>query len=207
MAGAGPLVVGDLLAGRYLLLDVVADDGPAVLWRATDEILARAVAVKVLPTPNKRARDAAEPFLDAAVRTCAINHPGLARVYDATLEHRPGRGNDVAFVISEWVDGESLDEHLTQTGALAPLDAVDVLRQAADALIAAHAGRTAARAPAPAQRAGHPVGSGADHRRRRRLGAARAAGRGGARRRPASAATPATWPPSSTPSSPPAGRG
>lgn len=140
MAGAGPLVVGDLLAGRYLLLDVVADEGPAVLWRATDEILARAVAVKVLPTPNKRERDAAEPFLDAAVRTCAINHPGLARVYDATLEERPGRGNDVAFVISEWVDGESLDEHLTQTGALAPLDAVDVLRQAADALIAAHEG-------------------------------------------------------------------
>ncbi len=85
MTGAGPLVVGDLLAGRYLLLEVVADDGPAVLWRATDEILARAVAVKVLPAPNKRMRDAAEPFLDAAVRTCSINHPGLARVYDVSF--------------------------------------------------------------------------------------------------------------------------
>ena len=136
----GPLQVGDLLAGRYLLLDVIADDGPAVLWRASDEILARAVAVKVLATPTKRAREEAEPFLDAAVRTCSVNHPGLARVYDATLEHRPGRGNDVAFVISEWVDGEPLDAHLAQTGALAPVDAADVLRQAADALIAAHAG-------------------------------------------------------------------
>ncbi|MCW2542473.1 MAG: murein biosynthesis integral rane protein MurJ [Frankiales bacterium] len=143
MAGAstaGPLQVGDLLAGRYLLLEVVADDGPAALWRANDEILARPVAVKVIATPNKRARDLAEPFLAAAVRTCAVNHAGLARVYDATLEQRPGRGNDVAFVIREWVDGQPLDEHLAGTGALAPLDAVDVVRQAADALVAAHAG-------------------------------------------------------------------
>jgi len=134
------LQVGDLLAGRYLLLDVVADDGPAVLWRANDEILARPVAVKVIPTPTKKMKDAAAPFLEAAVRTCAVNHTGLARVYDATLELRPGRGNDVAFVISEWVDGEPLDQHLVRVGALAPLDAADVVRQAGDALVAAHAG-------------------------------------------------------------------
>lgn len=140
VGSAGPLQVGDLLAGRYLLLDVVADDGPAVLWRANDEVLARAVAVKVLATPTKRDREQAQPFLEAAVRTCSVNHAGLARVYDATLEQRPGRGNDVAFVISEWVDGEPLDEHLSATGALAPMDAADVLRQAADALVAAHAG-------------------------------------------------------------------
>lgn len=139
-APPGPLQVGDLLAGRYLLLDVVAADGPAVLWRASDEVLARAVAVKVLHAPTKKSKDEAQPFLEAAVRTCSVNHAGLARVYDATLEQRPGRGNDVAYVISEWVEGDSLDEHLAQTGALAPLDAVDVLRQAADALAAAHSG-------------------------------------------------------------------
>ena len=135
----GPLQVGDLLAGRYLLLAVVAADGPAVLWRANDEVLARHVAIRVLATPNKAAREAAQPFLDAAVRTGAVNHTGLVRVYDATLEARPGRGNDVAYVISEWVDGEPLDEHLEQVGALAAPDAADVLRQAADALGAAHA--------------------------------------------------------------------
>ena len=136
----GPLKVGDLLADRYLLLEAVATDGPAVLWRASDEVLARAVAVKVLATPNNIARDSAQPFLDAAVRTGAVNHAGLVRVYDATLEARPGRGNDVAYVISEWVDGEPLDEHLEQVGALAAPDAADVLRQVADALAAAHAG-------------------------------------------------------------------
>jgi serine/threonine protein kinase len=135
----GPLQVGDLLAGRYLLLEVVAADGPAMLWRASDEVLARPVAVKVIATPNKSAREAAQPFLDAAVRTGAVNHAGLVRVYDATLEPRPGRGNDVAYVISEWVEGQPLDVHLAEVGALASPDAADVLRQAADALSAAHA--------------------------------------------------------------------
>lgn len=137
MAGGEPQV-GDLLAGRYLLLEVVADDGPAVLWRATDEVLARTVAVKVVATPTRAARDAAQPFLDAAVRTCAVNHSGLARVYDASLETGRGRGKDLAYVIREWVDGEPLDQHLAQVGALSGPDAADVLRQAADAVAASH---------------------------------------------------------------------
>ncbi|MCW2599310.1 MAG: serine/threonine protein kinase [Frankiales bacterium] len=136
----GPLAVGDLLAGRYRLLEAVGTDGPAVLWRARDEVLARSVAVKVIPTPNKAARAAAQPFLDAAARTGAVNHPGLVRVYDAALEPRPGRGTDVAYVIREWVDGEALDVHLAGVGPLAARDASDVVRQAADALSAAHTG-------------------------------------------------------------------
>ncbi|MCU1595279.1 MAG: murein biosynthesis integral rane protein MurJ [Frankiales bacterium] len=134
----GPLQVGDSVAGRYSLLAEVAQDGPAGLWRARDEVLARTVALKVVATPNRAARDAAAGFLAAAVRTGAVNHTGLARVYDASQEARPGRGNDIAMVVSEWVDGEPLDFHLARVGPLSAPDAADVLRQAADALTAAH---------------------------------------------------------------------
>ena len=133
------LEVGDLLAYRYRLLELVPTDGPAALWRAHDDVLARSVAVKCISTPNKAARDEAQDFLDAAARAGAVNHPGLARTYDAALEARPGRGNDVAYVIGEWVDGEPLDTHLQRVGAVAALDAADVLRQAADGLSAIHA--------------------------------------------------------------------
>jgi len=132
--------VGDLLAGRYLLLEAVAGDGPAVLWRANDEVLARTVAVKIVATTKASEREAAQPLLAAAVRSGCVNHPGLARVYDTGLESRRGRGNDVAYLIREWVDGQPLDQHLIEVGALAAADAADVLRQAADALTAAHAG-------------------------------------------------------------------
>lgn len=136
---AGALEVGDVLADRYTLLELLPGSGsPAQLWRAHDEVLARPVAVRCLPTPNKAARDAARPFLDAAVRTGAATAPGLARTYDAAIATR-GRGKDVAYVIGEWVDAEPLDAHLSRVGALAAVDAADLLRQVADALAAAHA--------------------------------------------------------------------
>lgn len=135
----GPLQVGDLLAGRYRLLDPVATEGPAVLWRAQDEVLARDVAVRVLPTPDRASKAEVEPFLRAAARAGKVAHSGLVRVYDAALEPGPRRSADVAFLIREWVEGEPLDEHLLRVGELAAPDAADLLRQVADALTAAHA--------------------------------------------------------------------
>jgi hypothetical protein len=135
----GPLQVGDVLAERYLLLDPVASDGPAVLWRAQDQVLAREVAVRVLPTPTRATKSQAEPFLRAAARAGQVSHPGLVRVYDAGVDQRAGRSNDVTYLVREWVDGEPLDEHLDRVGALAPPDAADVVRQIADTLSASHA--------------------------------------------------------------------
>ena len=93
----------------------------------------------MVTAPNETDQDAGVAFLQAAARTGAVSSTGVARVYDAVQEARPGRGNDVAVVISEWVDGEPLDQHLARVGPLAAPDAADVLRQAADALTAVHA--------------------------------------------------------------------
>lgn len=136
-----PLQAGDQIAGRYRLVAVVPSepDSISTLWQAYDEVLARQVALRVVPIPNKAAREQAEPFLSAAVLSSQVNHPGLARVYDAAVTTDRGRGAEVAYLIREWVDGQPLDEHLEQVGTLAALDAADVLRQAADALTAAHA--------------------------------------------------------------------
>ncbi len=132
------LSVGEVIAGRYTLLEVVAATGPAELWRAHDEVLARTVAVRIVPTPNKAARDAAEPFLAAAVRSGQVNHPGLVRVYDAAHNADRGRSRQFAYLIREWVEGEPLDVHLRAVGALSAPDASDVLRQLADGLTALH---------------------------------------------------------------------
>jgi len=139
---------GDVVAGRYRLTRVVDDgpdaaaDPPAVLWQATDDILARGVAVKVLPAGGRAGQAAAAPFLEAAGRASALSHPGLARVYDAALEERPtqraGRTVDVAYVISEWVDGRSLTRVLAE-GPVETDRAVALVQEAAEALAAAHA--------------------------------------------------------------------
>ena len=135
---AEPFRAGDLLAGRYRLAEPVGGAGNTVLWRAVDEVLARPVAVKLLPAGGPGGRDAAQPFLDAAVRAGALGHPGLVRVYDAGLETPAGATGEVAYVISEWVDGSPLPDVLAD-GPLDAVAATDLLRQAADALSAAHA--------------------------------------------------------------------
>lgn len=151
MAAAGPTTAvlhpGDVLAGRYRLEDAVADplEGQhgTSLWRAVDEVLARPVAVKVLPAAGRLGTSAARPFLDAAGVASGLSHPGLARVYDAAVEERKaGRSRaDVAYVVSEWVDGRALAELLAD-GPLDPREAVRLAVQACEAIASAHASGT-----------------------------------------------------------------
>lgn len=130
MANA-PLEPGILLAGRYRLLRAVTPEGaPTRLWRATDEVLARPVAVKTLASA-----EAVPRFLAAAGRAGTLGHPGLARVYDAAIEQPAG----AAYVISEWVEGRTLSDVLLAEGAMPAGEAVRLIREAADALGAAHA--------------------------------------------------------------------
>lgn len=145
------LRAGDLLAGRYRLVRAVPSalpgPSPAVLWLAQDEVLARPVAAKVLPAGGRLGAAAARPFLAAAAASGAVSHPALARVYDAALEQRPAeRGGraageiDVAYVLSEWVDGPSLVQQLTAEGAYDPVEAVALTDALGEALAAAHDG-------------------------------------------------------------------
>jgi hypothetical protein len=140
------LDTGDVLAARYRMVRCVSDgSGPTTVWQAADEVLARRVAVKLLPAGGRAGAAAAKPFLEAAGRASSLSHPGLARVYDAAIEERPAeRGSrtvDVAYVISEWVDGRTLAEILRTDGPFEPVDAVRLAHAAADALAAAHDGR------------------------------------------------------------------
>ncbi len=134
---------GDQLADRYRLVRAVSDGAAGTtVWQATDEVLARSVAVKILPANGRAGSAAARPFLEAAGRAGSLSHPGLARVYDAALEERPtsraDRTVDLAYVISEWVDGRTLTELLLADGPLDPVDAVRLAQDAAAALGAAH---------------------------------------------------------------------
>jgi hypothetical protein len=137
------LEIGDVLANRYRLVREVSDgSGPTTVWQATDEVLARRVAVKILPASGRAGAAAARPFLEAAGRASSLSHPGLARVYDAALEERPAerstRTVDVAYVVSEWVDGRTLADLLRTDGPLDPVDAVRLAHEAASAVGAAH---------------------------------------------------------------------
>ena len=125
---------GVLLAGRYRLAEPLASGGAGQVWRGTDLVLERRVAVKLL-----RPEAAADPQARARLRAEACNasrlsHPGVAQVYDYGQSDSSG----VPFLVMELVDGPSLADMLT-AGPLGPAPAMDVIAQVAAGLHAAHA--------------------------------------------------------------------
>jgi eukaryotic-like serine/threonine-protein kinase len=124
--------VEQLISGRYRLEAVLGRGGMATVWRGVDERLGRRVAVKLLDRA-----DTADPAMlqrfDREARTAGgLTHPNIVAVYDV------GTDNGVPYLVMEFIDGTSLAA-LLASGPL-PIDqAVDVARQACDALAMTHA--------------------------------------------------------------------
>jgi hypothetical protein len=133
---AGPVLTfgaptaGEVLAERYQLEEHVNNDSAGrQVWRGIDVILRRPVAM-VLRHPGG---DSAVEMLQAAVAASRVIHPNLAGVYDAIDEQ------DRAYVVREWVDGESLRDLVAAEGPLDPARAIAIAHSVADALTAVHA--------------------------------------------------------------------
>src|SRR5262245_53052741 len=127
------IAAGDTLNGRYRLDARLAEGGFAVVYRATDLTLDRAVAVKVLhphligDDPAFAARFAAE-----ARTAAALSHPHILAVHDF------GEHDGASYLVMPLVAGGSLHDRL-RAGPLPPAWAAHYLRQAAAALDYAHA--------------------------------------------------------------------
>jgi serine/threonine-protein kinase len=121
-----------LLGGRYELDEPIGTGGFSEVWRATDTVLSRPVAIKRLNASYARQAQALARFRAEARHAGALSHPNIARVYDYA---EPADGQP--YLVMELVDGPSLARALTS----GPLDAartMDVVAQAAAGLQAAH---------------------------------------------------------------------
>jgi hypothetical protein len=123
-----------LLAGRYRLTDRIAAGGMGEVWRGQDELLNRAVAVKLLPTGRAGDETFLARFRAEARYAASLSHPGIARVYDYGESSEFGG----AYLVMELVDGEPLSAILARAGRLSPAATMDIVGQAARALDAAH---------------------------------------------------------------------
>ncbi|HUR75506.1 MAG TPA: protein kinase, partial [Sporichthya sp.] len=124
------------LAGRYRLDERIARGGMGEVWRATDEVLNRAVAVKVLRPEYADEEIFLERFRSEARNTAALVHTGIAQVYD--FGQAPSGGASVPFIVMELVPGEPLSHIIERDGALDVDRALELVAQAAQALQVAH---------------------------------------------------------------------
>ncbi|MGQ5261692.1 serine/threonine-protein kinase [Micromonospora sp. ZYX-F-536] len=128
-----------VLSGRYRLDERVATGGMGDVWRGTDLILGRQVAVKVLlpalvSDPDFIARFRAEARIMAALR-----HPGIVQVYDCGEDDLPDGGR-ADYLVMEFVEGEPLSKRIEASGRLDVAETMSIVAQAAQALNAAHRG-------------------------------------------------------------------
>ena len=121
------------IAGRYTLDREVGRGGMGAVWLGTDQVLGRQVALKRL---GGLAPGVGTPDFERAERearlAARLNHPHVVAVFDLVDE-----GSE-HWLVMEYVEGRTLAELVRQDGALTPDEAAPLLRQAADALAAAH---------------------------------------------------------------------
>jgi serine/threonine-protein kinase len=129
---------GHLLDNRYRLDDRIATGGMGDVWRGTDVVLGRVVAVKVLRAAMISDPEFAARFYGEARMMAAFRHPGVVEVYDyASASDSPG-DEQVAYLVMAYVDGEPLSTRLKEDGRLPVGETMSIVAQAADALHAAH---------------------------------------------------------------------
>ena len=118
---------GSVLAGRFVLEDLLDEAEGAKFWRATDKVLARNVAVHVIGSDDVRA----EALVSAARTSATVTDGHLLRVLDAATQ------DGYTYVVNEWGNGVSLDRILAE-GPLPPRRAAWVAKEVAEAIATAH---------------------------------------------------------------------
>jgi hypothetical protein len=124
---------GRILDGRYQLGSLLGAGGMARVYVATDRVLERQVAVKVLSPSDAQDPVFVERFRREARSAARLSHPNIVAVFDS------GSDADQPYLVMEYVPGQSLAQLLARQGRLAPRRAVELAIQVCAALAAAHA--------------------------------------------------------------------
>jgi len=132
--GANPperLTPGEVLAGRFRIVNFIAAGGMGEVYKAEDLLLDRIVALKFLPKELAEDRESLERFLREAKAASALNHPNICTVYDF--------GDDAGrvFIAMEYLEGKTLSARI-QRGPLSTIEALKIAIAVAGALGAAH---------------------------------------------------------------------
>src|SRR3954467_375056 len=131
---------GGRLGGRYELTARIATGGMGQVWQARDTVLDRDVAVKVLRSEYTGDPTFLARFRSEAQLAARLLHPNIATLFDyGEVPPADPRGEHLAYLVMELVRGESLSGLLHREHRLSADRTLDILRQSAAGLGAAHA--------------------------------------------------------------------
>jgi hypothetical protein len=125
------------VADRYVLEELLARGGMGSVYRARDEVLARAVAVKILHPHLSRDEAFLARFRREAVAAAGLSHPSIVAIYD-TGSDRSEDGDERHFIVMEHCAGGTLTELVAASGPPAPERAAGIGAAICAALDFAH---------------------------------------------------------------------
>jgi len=122
---------GNILAGKYKIIETIGKGGMGVVYKAEDIKLERAVALKFLPAELTGDPDARERFAREAKAAAALSHPHICTVYEI------GEEENRYFIAMECIEGQSLKQKILK-GPPNQTEALDIAIQVAEGLEEAH---------------------------------------------------------------------
>ncbi|MGH9173562.1 MAG: protein kinase domain-containing protein, partial [Vicinamibacterales bacterium] len=120
------------LAGRYEIREAIGEGNFSVTYRATDRVLGRDVAVKVLREQYVQHAGFASRFENEARAAALISHPNVIQVFDY------GREDDATYIVMQFVPGATLKDYIRENAPLRIGESVDFTRQILEGLAAIH---------------------------------------------------------------------
>jgi serine/threonine protein kinase len=127
-----PAVVGELIAERYELEELVGRGGMSSVYRAKDLLLERTVAIKLLHEHYSRDDDYVERFRREARAAARLSHPNIVTVIDR------GEDGGQQFIVFEYIDGQNLKQLVESKGRLPVRTALELGIEIGRALAFAH---------------------------------------------------------------------
>jgi serine/threonine protein kinase len=119
--------------GAYRVVRKVGQGGMGAVFLGEHSLIGRRAAIKVLHRDRSSQRESIDRFFTEARASAKLEDPGIVQIYDFGITPA-----GVAYLVMEYLDGESLSARLRRLRVLHPHDAVRITRQIAGSLAAAH---------------------------------------------------------------------
>lgn len=99
-------LIGKKLDGRYQLEELIGSGGMANVYKATDLLENRLVAVKILREECRGNEDLVRRFKNESKAISVLDHPNIVKVYDVSVTDK------LQFIVMEYIDGITLKEYM-----------------------------------------------------------------------------------------------
>lgn len=125
-------IIGKKLDGRYEITELIGSGGMADVYKGTDVVENKVVAVKILKKEYSENEEFLRRFRNESKAIAVLNHPNIVKIYDV------GFTDSIQYIIMEYIDGETLKDYINKEGKLSWKDTIHFVVQILRALQHAH---------------------------------------------------------------------